>query len=617
MDKQPEEDIGEDSEKIPPMPDANNPAMLVMFYDRWFVRCAIAAGLGVLALALFVVKLWNPMPASYKGSMRISGLDYLQASALQRTAIKAVRAGNLPSAMIAWRSAIANNGGDLDLYRGMLRTLVEFPKSRREYLGFAVTEGMSLLEISGTNVNDVELLSSYLRRFELYDWIAEMMKSRGDSLTAKGARLYAECLFFTGKQDQFAQYWNSRESDLSIDPASVLVHTAWQAYWGPPAGIAEARRKLAEARLDPRLGIFASKLQLRVCERIPDLQTFKSALSQLQEAHEEQVFDSIAYWKLLQDSGNTADAVKLAKAFATAPATPEEAMQLAGVFELLGMNEYCDEFLAKYTPEFPQIVPLWTARSQMIIKLKRWDELREIAIAMRNTMVLARFVGGYSYYLEGLAEARVGKKDAAGVRFKKSIDEPFPTPLTAFIAASELQAIGFPDLAASLLKKNEADFEDRIEFWLQLTMSAFESKDTDLLMRASQRAYDIDPRNLSAINNYAASLLVSRTKAEEAVKLTMKLVASDPDRRDFKINHALALAMNHRYNDAEQVLLRMDQSSLNSVESSLIHYAWFQMFADRDLINQAAKEAAGIERQILIGSQAKYVADTLKRLGID
>ena len=617
MEQQPEEDLEQHEDKMPPMPDANNPAMLVMFYDRWFVRAAIVAALGVLTIVLFVVKLWNPMPATYKGSAKISGLDYLQANSLQRTANKEFRAGNLPNAMVAWRSAIANNPGDLDCYRGMLQALVEFPKSRREYLGFAVAEGSTLLEISGTNINDLELLSSYFRRFELYDWMVEMMKPKLESLTSKGARLYAEALFFTGRQDQFAQYWSSRELDLTSDPMSMLVHTAWQAFWGPPAGISEARQKLATARSDPRLGIFASKLQLRVSERIPDLKTFKAALSQLEEAHEDQVFDSIAYWRMLRDAGKTADAVRLAKDFATAPATPEEAMQLGGVFEQLGMDEYCAEFLAKYAPEFPQVVQLWVARAQMVIKLKRWDELREIAITLRNSPALSRFADGYSYYLEGLAESRIGKKDAAGLRFKKAIDGAFPSPLAAFHAAGEMQSIGFPEFAAALLKKNEAEFEERIDFWLQLTMSAFEGRDYDLLIRAAQRAYDIDPRNLVAINNYAASLLVSRSKPEEAVKLTMKLVASNPDRRDFKINHALALTLNHRYNDAEQVLLRMDQSSLNNVESSLIHYAWFQMYADRELINQAAKEASGIERQMLMGAQAKYVTDTLKRFGID
>jgi hypothetical protein len=566
----------------------------ILIEDPWFFRIAVVCVLGVAAMALFVLKLWNTAPPWHKGTMRISGLDVVQSWSLRRTAEARAREGKLPEAMAAWRGAIINSPANTEIYRGMLQTLIDAKERRREYIPFGVAEGRMLLELSRTNAADLELIASFFRRFELFDWELAMLRGHSTNLTAGGNKLYAEALFFTGDMPRFSAAWKEHADQFTNDSRLALVRTAWSAEWGPAGGMLPARRELAAACRDPRMGNYAAKLQLQVSYHLPDFPSYKSALDQLIDAHEDRVIDHVRYWRLLQDEGRATEASDLARRYSDSPLTSQDVLQMANVFDALKMTDYAVVFLAKQILVFREDADLWVTRAEMLTRLRRWDDLREMAVAMR-----------FDYYL--------GQLENAGSIFPKVLESPFPTPSMAVRAAANLRTIGFPKVATELLKTNEAVFSNQKEFWLQLTISAYASGDSVLLERAARRGYELDPTSTQAINDYAAALIANRAQPDEAVTLTLKLIADDPERLGFLINHAMALILNRRLDEAERILDRIQSSTLTSFDSALVHYARFDIWVQRNQPARAKEEAAKIERRYLLPIQARFIDDNLAR----
>ncbi|HTI68610.1 MAG TPA: hypothetical protein VMF06_01485 [Candidatus Limnocylindria bacterium] len=581
--------------------------------DKWFVRFGIAGFVLLLAMGLFVAKLWIVTPTWFKTKIKISGLDYLQAAALRHTAQNEAKAGRLNESVAAWRRAIGNNRGDLELYRGYLQTLVNSPQVRREHVGAAIGEGYTLLALSRTNVLDVELICSYLRRLDLFSSESILLGQQLTNLTPTGIRLYAEVLFFTDNSAGFAKYWDQHQDTLTNDPSARLIHAAWGAFWGPPGGFSESRAELLAARNDPKLAVLASKLQLRVSRAIPDLVNYKAALDQLVELHSDRVIDHATYWQLLMEAGRKGEAADLARRFSNPPASAEEAIRLVSALDALGMGDYALEVVNRQIAESNGELQLWIAKAELLNKQKRWKELQEMAVAMRNDRRLGKRVLGYAHYLEGLAAQNQNNTEAAKASFERSLEEIFPSPVLAFRAGTTLRSLGYPKLSADLMQRNETTFSNRVDFWFQLARAAYEDRDAELLERATQRVYELAPNNVLAVNNYAAALLANRSKPDEAVSLTMAVLAEYPDKVDANVNHALALILNRRYADAAKLLSRFSPERLDSVALTSYHYGWFEIHAQQNEIAQAKTNAALIDRQLLLSPQTKFVDETLKK----
>jgi tetratricopeptide (TPR) repeat protein len=272
---------------------------------------------------------------------------------------------------------------------------------------------------------------------------------------------------------------------------------------------------------------------------------------------------------LLQDEGRATEASDLARRYSDSPLTSQDVLQMANVFDALKMTDYAVVFLAKQILVFREDADLWVTRAEMLTRLRRWDDLREMAVAMRSERRLARRLTSYSYYVDGLVDYYLGQLENAGSIFPKVLESPFPTPSMAVRAAANLRTIGFPKVATELLKTNEAVFSNQKEFWLQLTISAYASGDSVLLERAARRGYELDPTSTQAINDYAAALIANRAQPDEAVTLTLKLIADDPERLGFLINHAMALILNRRLDEAERIVhvdqLRQRPGSLRPI----------------------------------------------------
>src|SRR5689334_6947959 len=133
-----------------------NSMLRMLLYEKLF-RLALA-GLFVLLFStgLFIAKIWTVSPAGFSPKIRISGLDYVQAWSLRRTALKQMAQGQFDDALYSWRVAVANNSANPELVRGCLNHLLNGTDKRR-CAPAVVTYTRWLLRLTQTNQADLEL----------------------------------------------------------------------------------------------------------------------------------------------------------------------------------------------------------------------------------------------------------------------------------------------------------------------------------------------------------------------------------------------------------------------------------------------------------------------------
>src|SRR5687768_16062609 len=96
-----------------------------VIYEPWFRILLPIVICALLSLPFLLFPLLKTSPQGFSPPIRVSGIDLIQAWSLKRTALREVKAGNHDRSVFTWRRAIANNPADADLFRELLRTVVQ------------------------------------------------------------------------------------------------------------------------------------------------------------------------------------------------------------------------------------------------------------------------------------------------------------------------------------------------------------------------------------------------------------------------------------------------------------------------------------------------------------
>ena len=395
-----------------------------------------------------------------------------------------------------------------------------------------------------------------------------------------------------------------------------LHHSAWQAVWGPPGTLRSGRDEVAAAlgSTDASIAELAHQMQLVISSALNDIPRYQDSLAWLGEHHADQVRDHVSHWQMLVGNGHRAEAQTLARAFSRPPRTAADAVGMARVFSLLELDEYAVEFLGNHLKEFGYSPQMWVQLAQLHIRLKHWTDLRALAVQLRNTPDLRGQLEGYSQFLAGLAETRLNRADAADKAFSKAAKGQFSDPLIAFNVATEIIRLGYPSYGKTLLQTLESKFGDRAEFWFHLTGAAYEARDMAVLSTAAQKAWELDPKKIGHVNNYAAVLLVTRQKPEQAIQLSMHLLVAEPGNNDRKVNHVLALLQNQRLDEAEKLLKSLNPAALNLNESAIADYGWFELHIRRGEKELARRRYPTVARSQLLPPQLDWMDAEFKKL---
>jgi len=460
----------------------------------------------------------------------------------------------------------------------------------------------------------VELVSRVYEKFQLYDLLLGLLGPRGDRLTAGEESAYLKALFHSGQMAPFASRWERLKGQPLVPPDLELYHDAYLAGWGPPATAGEGQRRLEAALANPEQAILASRLQLFVCARLNDADRYLASLQRLEQAQSDTLLEQVVYWQLLATLGRQEEARTLFRSFPRPPSSATEALRLAEIQVALGLRAEARQFLEQCTPQFGNTQDLWLRLATLLQEDQRWEDLREMALQLRQHPRMRDALAGYSYYLEGCAELGLDRPAVADTVFRKVARHPLENRALALSTARSLLKLGYAAVARDLLLPLEQNFGERADYWHELFGAAYQLKEPNLMAKAAAAGYRLQPRNVTRANNYAATLLINRDRTEEAVSLTLQTLNRFPDSKAAKINHALALLLNQRTGEAEAVLKSIIPEKLSGQEANSFYLGWFEVSCNQKQYDHAWEASDRIDAEYLFPNQLKWLEEMRQRL---
>jgi hypothetical protein len=571
-------------------------------------------GLVVLGTVLSLPRMWRSSPSDFLPVVRISLLDHLQCSSLQRQARRLQDEGKTEEAVLTWRQAIANNQASLEANRGLLRTLCAQTKPAALFLPQGLWQSQWLLRLTATNQSDLELVAHLCSRYEVDDLLLALLGPNEARLSDAAIGDLLKGLFRSGQMDQFGVILARHSSSEKADAELPLYRTAWQIGWGPVREIATARTRLEAAKSDPVTSALAHQLQLFISDSTADLTSYAQSLHHLSDLHADRPLDHVRYWRMLLASGQRDEAASLARAYATPPGTALEVRLMFDTFLQVELREYAAEFLPKHLPNFSFDPELWLRQAELLISLQRWDEVRMLALELRQTMRQPLGLTGYGWFIEGLANFRSHLPEPAGVAFRQIPRWPVENALLGYRIARELSGLGEPMLAKEVLVSLEKAAGKTADYWFHLAVAAYETHEFDTFFSAAAKAYELAPDDLININNYAAALLMQRQNSSLAAQLTLRKLTATPGDNGARLNHALALLQSGRTSEARPLLAQIDARQLDSRLTTILHLARFELNFRENQAAEALADHGQIEPRFLLAPQLRWLAEAHSKL---
>ncbi|HOX01171.1 MAG TPA: hypothetical protein P5555_11240 [Candidatus Paceibacterota bacterium] len=587
---------------------ANSSLVQLLLYSMAFRLALIGLGLlSVLFLAM-ILKVIPTSPAGVTPAIRVSGFDLLQSWSLRRTAEKATAARRFEDAIMAWRSAVANNPGSPELNRGLLQA-IRSSEDTRFHLPAAVVQSEHLLRLTSTNSADLELVSGIFAQYRLFDLVLSYLEPIQDSLTPALETVYLQSLFFTGDMRRFADRWEKKRPLLGENPKLDLYDAAYTLGWGSPSGALHARQVLYEALASPALHNEALRLQFLVGLKRASIQECDAALRELGDRRLDTPLEHASYWRLLANSGRHDEAVRLAQLYTFPPSSALETAELADVYAFLGLRDHARLIYQSYAPRFSYSEKLWLKFASLLIEDQQWDALAKLALQLREIGGLTDSLTGFSYFLDGRATMAMQRHVDADNAMRKLADFQFRNPELILYIGQQLILLGYQGYARQFLVRQQADLSRNSHYWALVFTAAYAVKDLELMLQAAQQQYLLVPDDLVAVNNYAAVLLVRRTQSDEAVRLTMQLMTQKPNSAASRINHCLALVQSQRTDEAETLLRTVVPGALSPLEANSYHMAWLEIHLARSDWPQALAEHRRINPDLLFPNQVQWLQD--------
>lgn len=622
------------------------PLLRLMAQSRPFLLVVLAAFCIAIAGPLMLLKIWRVTPPDFKPLVRVSLLDRIQAWSLARSARAAEARGDFENANQAWRAAAANVPVDYEALRGGLLVIPRLPKPT-DYASTALAMGSWMIRLGHTNATDLELVASVWNRCQLYERTAAISTAVPDVHSAKLDRLLAIALFQSGRYAAFQkllsansalstavnQVTNPSATDAALKDSDVefrAISLAYLAIWGPSGQRDKALKLLQDMAQDPKSETLAYEMEMTVFLQLKDLGGMRQAFEHLQANGRVGIWHLTAYWTLLYIEGKKDEAVALAKEANPVPKTDNDVMRLVSTFTLLGMFNEAEQLCRRYFSDPPWVQEGALMRSDLLMRMKRWDDLRLLAYQIRRYPDVESALGGFSSFIEGMAEWAQGYTDNAERAFQKAVDAGFQDPRLAIQVAKSLLDIKEAKYAEPILVAHWKQLDNEPVFLNLLVQCAYylhkntfvnsqEKKEEELtLMDVVTKLYDLsakDPeKDPVSMNNYAATLLLYRKRPEEAISLTLQLLQKYPNSLDIQLNHATALTMNDRLDDAEKLLIRIPTDRMDAATLTQYHLTLFELRLKQGRTEEARSELRAIDTSQLYPVQVTWLEVTTPQL---
>jgi tetratricopeptide (TPR) repeat protein len=590
-----------------------SPFLRLILFNGWFQLGFGAVVLVSLCVALYLPKIWRVSPRGFLPEVKVSWLDLTQNWALKRGAGKAASQGDFKRAAQSWEAAVAQNPADLASLRGYLGNCLNLERADRMVYRSAVSQISWLLRLARTNSADVDLAARICEKFKWNDVAVYLLGNVNESLSASAEAVYLKALFHVGRLREFETRYAKAAERLN-DAELPLYQLALRAASPSDPSAEEAEDELRKLSASADLASVAARLRLIACAEKRNVDGYGNSLQKLAERNEDNVADHATYWMLLTSAGRKSEAIRLAESFTRAPSSAVETVRLAEAYFQLGMLDASREVLQKFAPGFHQSPEVWVAYAAVLEKQQDWDALRAIALQIREELSGRDTLWGFAYFLEGRAELAEKRFSSAERAFEKAAESAYGIPPLGVSVAKELTRLKFPQRALSIYKQLEASFQNDLRFWEGVFESALAAQDADMVLRASERCYRLEPNDAQACNRYAAALIVNRANPEEVIQLTLQLLSRYPASLAGRLNHTFALLLNGRTAEAQSALKSIELATLSPPDANHYYLAQFELnFAMRKW-DAAAAALEKISRAALFPVQRQWLEEKSRQM---
>ncbi|MBX3745101.1 MAG: hypothetical protein KF833_07305 [Verrucomicrobiae bacterium] len=583
------------------------PLLRMLVLDRAFFWAFLVVTGGIAGLALALPKVWRTTPRDFpRGTVKISLLDLGQAWSLGRAARRAEARGDHDGAMLAWRGALVNNLGDPDRHRDLLVHLREVPEARPDHVTAALFSSTWLLALTGTNVSDLELAADVLEKYRVAGYGLDLLEASKLEAEAKLAAVRARCLFSVGRVEAFLALWEANATAWGADARQRLYHDAWRAGWDTGTPAVEALLRLKEAtREGGNLGLTAARMVLTAGTRRGTPDDVALALDRLEEGRAASVTQHAMYWRFLASVGDLEKAREKARSYEGTPRLPTDAAEYAAVLAALGFRDEAIRFLEGNLGRLGTHPSVWEVYLSILIDARRWNDVRRAANQVRTqtaSFEMARILAEFAEYR---AESGDGRDHMADTLARRLGQVPILDGGMAMRIADTLLRDGRAEPALGLLRRKRTEMAGMLPYWQLVFAAALSARDLEGMQESTLEMLRLAPNSPVALSNRAAMLIALEEKSPEALEITFRLVTQYPNAAAFQINHAFALLLNQRVNEAWEILRRLDPGRLDRQAASAFHLAVTEARYARGEYAEALEASDRVQPGLILPPQAR------------
>ncbi len=586
-----------------------------LLFSAWFRFFFFGFFALLISGGLFMAKIWRNTPEGIEPVLYVSGLDHVQAWSLERAAERYWARGQTREGFVTYRIALANTPASLPLLRRFLAGAAQAPRVN-EFQGLAIGQAFWLLRLSGTNVADLEITADLLAKYDYNDHLVALLGTYPRKLTPPLARHLLFALFDLDRMEDFKRVWKAEHGQAGVgdDPKIQLYRNAFIRGWDP-FNLEETPKESLESLVDDqKRGDLAAGLLLRVHEKQARPKEYWALMDRLLQSGRGTLSQQISGCRLLATTGQRAEAVRRAEAITTVPANSLELSRFVQLCVQLDLTERAIQWMEKYAVEVGAQDSLWAQYAEMLARSSDWSRIRVLGTELRANPRHGGRLDGLSYLLEGWAGLSQNRSKSIEETFRRILQVQSMSPELVSYIAGKLLVLGYPAIARDLLERPESSGERSTIRADLLAHTAFDLKDEPMLLQVTEQAYQQAPGYWPAINNYAAALLITGTRPEKAITLTLELLQKAPKSSFVRVNHALALLANNRPDDARQILAELRPEGMSDSEQAAYYLARLEICVKQGKWKEASAAVANLKQDHLFPSQRNRVTQLTARI---
>lgn len=580
---------------------------------RWFLMgtaCLAIAYVGAFA------RIWRVSPLDAPQELYLRTTDLFQQWSLHRAGLRAAAQGKADVAVHTLMMAASINRFSQEVTRDLVIQVTRFPRYNRDWVYFTVGQLEMLLSPTKNNPDDLRLAAAFYSRYELYDFALPKFRNPANCASPEAALLLLKAHFTVGNWDALPPLWQKYSGFLEAIPEARLYRLAGAALQDPTDASASEVAALRGVAVNPTNGVrhLALHLLIQIDSARLDINSVRRTLALLEDLHDEQLNDYLYLADTLHDTGLSEEARKIVQSVPLRSESVFVAEHQLKLWSKLGLDALGVDFVNKSLIKYQFHYRLILAATPMLVKSGKSDELRTLAVYVRKVSYLLGALGAYDVYLNANAELVAGNRPKAESLFQLFVEHPPAYAPAILQIADELSSNGFSLVAVRLLEKADFDFGNSAPAWGKVLSVAAQARSSKLLLMASRRLHDLRPNDRVIANNFAASLLLTRRHADQAIALTLPLISDFPELLSLRVNHAVALIQLGRAKEAEVVLNVIDPNRLPPEERTGCFFAWTVCQSELEHFDNVKIGNSQIDRSRLFPEQITWLDECLAKL---